>query len=271
MSNHNLAAPKLERREQTELLPSILNSFEPISLYEMNNASLMDRVDSKYIFNQQQLPSLLGWLNRTYRVLMINERISTTYESVYFDTASFDLYRQHHNRKSNRYKIRYRNYVEDNLSFFEIKLKTNKGRTVKCRMPSQELQESIQGSAKEFLERKTCLMAANFHAVLWIKYKRITLVHCHTAERVTIDTDIRFKNKNGLESIFPLVVAEVKQEKSTSSEFTKLMKNNSIQSGFMSKYCFGISCLEPSLKKNNFKTSLNKFNKLQTYADTELD
>ena len=271
MSTHNLTAPKFIRTEQAELLPSILNSFEPISLGEMSNASLMDRVDSKYIFPQQQLPLLLGWLNRTYRLLTINDRTSTTYESVYFDTAEFELYRQHHNRKSNRYKIRYRNYVEDNLSFFEIKLKTNKGRTVKSRIPSQELQESIQGRVKEFLERKTCLRAANLYAVLWTHYKRITLTNRLTAERVTIDTDIRFKNKDGLESIFPLVVAEVKQGKSTSSEFTKLMKNNSIQEGFMSKYCFGISRLEPSLKRNNFKVSLNKFSKLQTHGATNLD
>jgi hypothetical protein len=160
--------------------------------------------------------------------------------------------------------------VENDLSFFEIKRKTNTGRTIKHRIPGHECQ-GLQAGAKEFLEAKTNLRAVDLQPVLWVTYKRITLVNCSGAERITLDTAIRFKNRQGAELAFPLVVAEVKQEKSRSSEFIELMTNNNIHRGFMSKYCFGISSLEPGLKKNNFSVSLSKFNKLQSDAVRKLD
>jgi VTC domain len=257
--------------EKEELLPSVLSLFKSVSLEEMNAAALMDRVDTKYIFSQQKMRLLLSWLTKSYRLLKIGENTSTTYESVYFDTENFELYRQHHCGKLNRYKIRYRHYVENDLRFFEIKQKTGAGRTIKCRIPCQEEPKLIQASAKEFLETKTHLHADDLKPVLSVNYKRITLVNSLSTERITIDTGINFKNRQGSEYAFPLVVAEVKQVKSKSSEFTELMKNNNIHEGFMSKYCFGVSCLEPSLKKNNFNVSIRKITKLQTDAITEIN
>ena len=259
------------RSNQVDLMSNTLSSFKPISLEEMGSVNLMDRVDKKYIFHVHQLPLFLSWLKEAYRVLTINEHRSITYESIYFDTPHLDLYRQHHCGKMNRYKIRYRNYAENNLSFFEIKLKTNKGRTVKRRISCQKIEESIHGSAKQFLEAKTHLLAEDLRAALWIKYKRITLVNLSSAERVTIDTGIIFKNKVDTEYFFPFVVAEVKQEKSRNSEFAKLMDNNSVREGFMSKYCLGLCSLAPLLKKNNFKRSLTKLHKLQPHVSTDLE
>ena len=266
-----LQKTQLEFTEGEELLPSVLSLFKSVSLEEMNAANLMDRVDTKYIFSQQKMPLLLSWLTKSYRILKVGENTSTTYESVYFDTENFELYRQHHCGKLNRYKIRYRHYVENDLRFFEIKRKTSTGRTVKCRIPCQEEQGLIQASAKEFLETKTHLRADDLKAVLWVNYRRITLVNSLSTERITIDTGINFKNRKGLEYAFPLAIAEVKQVKSRSSEFMELMKNNNIHEGFMSKYCFGVSCLEPSLKKNNFRVPLRKITKLQTDAITKIN
>ena len=266
----DLQKRQLEATGKVELLPSALSLFGAISLEDMNGAALMDRVDTKYIFCLKKMPFLLSWLTKSYRVLTVGENTSTTYESVYFDTENFQLYRQHHCGKLNRYKIRYRHYVENDLSFFEIKRKTNTGRTIKHRIPGHESQ-GLQAGAKEFLEAKTNLRATDIQPVLWVKYKRITLVNCSGRERITLDTAIHFKNRQGSELAFPLVVAEVKQNKSRRSEFIELMNTNNIHQGFMSKYCFGISRLEPGLKKNNFSLSLRKFTKLQSDAVRELD
>ena len=59
------------------------------------------------------------------------------------------------------------------------------------------------------------------------------------------------------------MIAEVKQEKSSRSEFKNLMKKLHIHEGTISKYCFGISSLFPNNKHNNFKESLIKFNKIE--------
>ncbi|MBK7667230.1 MAG: VTC domain-containing protein [Sphingobacteriaceae bacterium] len=48
---------------------------------------------------------------------------------------------------------------------------------------------------------------------IWINYKRITLVNNANAERVTIDTELEFINKDFKKKMDNLVIAEVKQEK----------------------------------------------------------
>ena len=238
---------------------SILNSFEPVSLTELGNVTLLDRVDSKYIFNREQLPVFLGWLNGNYRVLEINTNRSITYNTVYFDTPRFSLYREHHCGKGNRLKVRFRNYAENDLTFFELKFKTNKNRTVKCRIRYPQVEKSIRGNSREFLETQTRWLATDMRAALTIQYKRTTLVHRSSAERITLDTDIRFENEFGAFNISHLALAELKQEKSRSSLFTTLMKTNNIREGFMSKYCFGMACLVPGLRGNNFKQVISKF------------
>jgi len=100
----------------------------------MDRVALMDRIDSKYIFNIHELPGFLEKLRPYYAVLDINEQEIFSYESLYFDTPNFDLYRFHHRGKLNRFKFRIRKYVESNLLFFEVKFKNNKGRTYKSRI-----------------------------------------------------------------------------------------------------------------------------------------
>ncbi len=249
-------------------LTDTLNSLESISLKEMDNVKLMDRVDTKYIFSIQQLPLYLDAIKENYRVLEVNDYRMINYESLYFDTKDFEFYRQHHNGKMNRYKIRFRKYVESNLNFFEIKLKSNKGRTIKNRINYKQTDEIIKDKAQVFLEKNTHLSATCYSAVMWINYTRVTLVNRFSTERVTIDTNLHFKTKDAEKKIHNLVIAEVKQEKSRQSAFVRLMKNNHIREGFMSKYCFGISSLVEGIRKNNFKRQLIQFNKLQQHATT---
>ena len=125
-------------------LTDTLNSLESISLKEMDNVKLMDRVDTKYIFSIQQLPLYLNAIKENYRVLEVNDYRMINYESLYFDTKDFEFYRQHHSGKMNRYKIRFRKYVESDLNFFEIKLKSNKGRTIKNRINYKQIDEIIK-------------------------------------------------------------------------------------------------------------------------------
>jgi hypothetical protein len=243
-----------------------LKTFESISLEQMEDVKLMDRVDKKFIFNCSQLPLFLNTLSDSYRILEINDLRMFNYASTYFDTLDFELYRQHHCGKLNRYKIRCRNYVESKLNFFEIKLKNNKGRTQKNRIYHVLKGAIIEGEAKEYLETTTQLLASNYQAVLWIYYTRLTLVNRFSAERVTVDTNLHYQTREAEIKILHLLIAEVKQEKSTPSAFTDLMKNNHGREGFMSKYCFGISSLITGIRKNNFKSSLFHFNKLHNYA-----
>jgi hypothetical protein len=105
----------------------LLNGFEPITLAEMDGVKLMDRTDQKFIFHISKLPDLLRAVQQNYRALEVSGTRMSRYETLYFDTPEYTLFTQHHNGKTNRYKIRMRRYVESDLQFFEVKHKNNKG------------------------------------------------------------------------------------------------------------------------------------------------
>lgn len=238
--------------------------FIPITLEEMDGVKLMDRTDTKYLFTRAQLPTIIEELKKDYRVLEIKGNRFSQYESLYLDTRNFDLYHQHHRGKTNRFKIRFRKYVESELTFFEVKFKNNKGRTIKDRVKhKQEIDGIVLDKAETLLKEKTSLLATNLEAKLWVNYSRITLVNKNSPERVTIDLDLSFKNKDQDKLIQNLVVAEVKQDKATTSAFIKLMKKLHIREGSISKYCFGVICLFEKVKHNNFKPKINALNKIR--------
>ncbi len=239
-----------------EELNQILTEFEPITLKEMDSVKLMDRTDTKFIFKFDQLPEFLNQLKNDYRLLDVNGNKISRYESLYFDTKDFGLYHAHHRGKPSRFKVRFRKYVESNLNFFEVKFKTNKGRTIKDRVKQKEIDGSIKEKAEELLINKTPLKSANLEAKIWVNYSRITLVNKNSPERVTIDLNLNFKNNERNKTIENIVIAEVKQDKAAKSVFLKLMKKYHIRQGAISKYCFGIISLFEQIKYNNFKPKL---------------
>lgn len=223
---------------------------------------LMDRMDAKYAFRQEKLQSFLEELEPSYRVLEVSGHRISRYESIYFDTQNFDLYHKHHNERCNRYKIRFRRYVESGLNFFEIKFKNNKGRTVKKRIMHPIMEDTIRGNTEKFLKERTHLSASDLEAKLQVDFFRITLVNRSSPERVTIDLHLTFKNKDAVKTMHNLIIAEVKQEKAGRSEFVRLMKKNHIIEGSLSKYCYGVASLFGEIKQNNFKPQIHLFKKL---------
>ena len=246
----------------------ILNTFDAISLSEMDSVKLMDRTDTKFVFHSSELPSILSQLNVFYRVLEINGTRISKYESLYFDTPNFDLYHKHQRGKLNRYKIRFRKYVESNLNFFEVKFKNNKGRTIKNRVRQEQVGNTIQNQAQELLNERTNLLSENLEPKIWVNYSRITLVNKNSPERVTLDLNLHFVKEKEVKHITDLVVAEVKQDKSTVSPFIKLMRKSHVREGSISKYCLGIITFFEKIKHNNFKPKLIPIKKITHVALT---
>ena len=244
-----------------EIILPILQTFEAISLSEMDSVALMDRTDTKYALREEMLPSFLKVLNSSYRVLEVNDHRISRYESLYFDTANFNLYHNHRRERLNRFKIRYRTYVESNLHFFEVKFKNNKGRTVKQRIP-HDRDEKIDGEAKIFFQNNFTINPESLENKLKVHFSRITLVNKFAPERVTIDLHLSFINKVQDHLIKNLIIAEVKQGKPFVSPFVRLMKNYHVRVGGISKYCFGVMTLYPEQPFNNFKPELIQLKKI---------
>lgn len=243
-------------------LSSVLCTFDPITLSEMDGVKLLDRTDTKFVFHYHQLPGVLESLSKYYRVLDVNGIKKNRYETLYFDTPEFKLYLDHHNGRINRYKVRYRKYVDSNLVFFEVKFKNSKGRTIKNRIKRKNIHEIVEGKSTGLIYEKTPLNPDVLQSKLWVNYSRITLVNKFSTERLTLDIDLHFKKDGQVIGYDNLVIAEVKQEVMSASPFINVMKLNHIRKGSISKYCFGVISLIDSIKKNNFKTHLLTVNRI---------
>lgn len=244
-----------------ETVLDILKSFDPITLKEMEGVKLMDRTDTKFTFNISYLESVLQEAKNYYKIVDIDGNRICRYKTLYFDTPDFSLYNEHHNGKLNRYKIRHRTYVESNLGFLEVKFKTNKGRTVKNRIKEVDVPNITIGSAYDFLKNILPFDPTLLSPKIWINYSRITLVNKASAERLTLDLFLEFQKDEHVQQLNQLVIAEVKRDSKTVSPFIAILKNNHIQKGSISKYCFGVASTFTEVKKNNFKEKLSNVNK----------
>jgi hypothetical protein len=241
---------------------SILQQFDPIRLEEMDRVKLMNRTDTKFLFTHSQFDAIMSEVLEHYRVLEVNGVRSSRYKTLYYDTSDLTLYSNHHNGKSNRYKIRHRTYLETSVGFLEVKFKNNKGRTIKSRIEEPEASDSWLGESEAFLRTVQPFDPQQLLPVLWVNYNRHTLVHKTEAERLTIDTDLEFIRNGEVKKLEGLVIAEVKQDKRKQSPFIQMMKKYHIREGSLSKYCLGIALTCKEVKKNNFKRKLLNLNQL---------
>lgn len=234
---------------------NILNFFDTIPLsYLQDNAPLLNRKDLKYILPIAILDSVLNDCLEEYQILKINDETLFRYNTNYYDTKDLKLYFDHHRGKGNRFKIREREYVQSGLKVAEIKEKTNKNQTIKYRMVINNWLE-----AKDFIQDHTNKFEADLHQSLCSEYTRITLLHKQRKEKVTLDFNLSFIEKQQSIQYNNLVIAEVKAENISTIHFNTIMKKHKIRSGSLSKYCLGLISLNPALKKNNFKMIFNQF------------
>ncbi len=240
----------------------LVDGCDPISLDEMASVSLLDRVETKYVFGVSQLYEVLPQLAGHYRVLEIEGMRLNRYQTVYFDTSDFWLYQQHHNGSNTRYKVRTRRYVDSDLNFFEIKHKTG-FRTVKTRFQIPKMKLELDRDADEFVVSHTPLKGDQLEPKLWNQYMRATLVSKHRQERLTFDINLTFGWGNMCMELPGIVIAEVKQERlSLDSEFIQQMRVLGVPSTSFSKYCLGACMLYDDLKSNNFKPGLRQMQKV---------
>lgn len=250
-------------------IQQLLLPFSKIGLADMDNVKLMDRVDTKFVLTNAQLEEVLPFLNEHYHVVEISGKSVLSYESLYYDNEDLDFYHDHHKKRLNRVKIRYRKYLDSDISFLEIKHKY-KGRTNKMRIPSDELHQELPTEHIKFIDDSVDLsFTEDLIPTLVNNYKRITLVGKTSPERLTLDVDLSFTKDDQTADLSYLAIAELKQEKvSRKSPFFQLMKERQIRPFRLSKYCMGILKLdqEVDVKHNRFKKKILKINKLKPDA-----
>ncbi len=245
-------------------LQKIAKSFDPITLSEMDTVQLMNRVDTKFVFTLETLIDILPELRKDYFLLNVDGVLLSEYKSLYFDDENFTFYFDHHNKRVNRFKVRYRKYVNSNLAFLEVKHK-NKGRTDKSRIRVSDIPNDMSDEDATFV-KNTGINAKKLVPSLLNNFSRLTFVNKAMNERLTIDIDLTFIWKNQTKKVNNIVIAELKQGKAMrNSPFYQAMKKRRIRPLKISKYTIGIIMLygKKNIKYNRFKKKLLKLIKLQ--------
>ena len=214
----------------------------------------------------------LATLRNEYAVLEIDGRRVNRYRTLYFDTDDFALYHRHQAGALNRYKVRAREYVESQLSFLEVKHKTNKQRTVKSRVGTPALVTEIRDEQAHFVEDLCPYAAATLAPRLWNHYNRVTLVGLHSKERLTVDLGLAFEWEGEEVRLPGLVIVEAKLPARRSvSPFVAWAAGQHLRATGFSKYCIGTSLLYPEVKSNHFKRTHRHVARLlqqQNYGET---
>lgn len=237
----------------------------PITLEEMSGIRLMNRLDTKYVANKEQLVKLLGLVQDKYYVQETLENRIIPYRTTYFDTQDHVMYMMHHNKRAGRCKVRVRTYIASDLTFLEVKNKNNHGRTKKKRIevPSLDTFRDTEG-ADELVLRKTNLKLDTLNPVVQNHFDRVTLVNREKTERLTIDFNISFNNfETGVDhGTDQLVVIELKRDGNVYSPIINLLRDIHVPVSGFSKCCIGMALTDTSLKRNNFKPRLRNIEKI---------
>lgn len=100
-----------------------------------DEATLLTRVDRKYLLTRSDIPPVLSGLDPATRVLTVAGALAQSYRTTYFDTPDLRCFRDSAHPRRRRFKVRTRTYVDSGASFLEVKTRGPRGRTVKDRVP----------------------------------------------------------------------------------------------------------------------------------------
>ncbi|MFW5804707.1 MAG: polyphosphate polymerase domain-containing protein [bacterium] len=249
-------------KESSYSLPKEIQDFNSLNLEEIHKYFLEKKHELKFLFKINLLDSILQEAIYHYDILEINDKREQVYQTTYFDTHDLDTYHDHHNGKSNRYKIRKRYYTSTKDSYWEIKIKKGQDKIKKRILTGKSIDDpDVSG----FINKYTPYMSQNLFPKLFNQYNRITLASKCCLERVTIDYHLVFPDPGGKDTeINHIAIAEIKKEHQMNhSFFYEILKKHRVRPIKISKYCIGLTLLNQIIKTNRFKSIVLNLNKLK--------
>lgn len=225
-------------------------------------AELTRRRERKYVVPVSRLPELLGGLPDDDAVLAIAGRRVFHYESVYYDTEAFTLYRSHSQGRRKRYKARVRTYRDTGERMFEVKLKGPRGETVKQRLAyDHEVSAGLSPAGRAFLQavvsQAYSLPVPEVGPRLTTSYCRSTLVNLNQRTRTTIDTRLSWSDGQTLCAADDLALVESKTTTGSASVDVVLARMG-VRPVQLSKYCIGVALLHRELSANRWNRLLTR-------------
>jgi VTC domain-containing protein len=230
-------------------LDQITSAFRPVSLQELDDrASLLHRVDVKYLVSWDTFAALSERLRDDHQMLEIDGRRMFRYESFYFDTLDLRCYHEHERGTLPRFKARTRLYADSGRCVFEIKLKLSGDVTDKRQIDYRpEERETISPKAARFLAEslEECGIdpPARLEPSLRTAFRRLTLAPQNAPDRLTCDVELELQRGEGRARLDPsFVIIESKSETGVSAA-DRVLSDLGVEPVPLSKYRVGIELL----------------------------
>ena len=245
-------------------MTEILNHFEPITLDQMKDIRLMNRIDTKFVTTEPVLRRLLEMAADDYFVQETDGLRVSPYYTLYFDTPDCAMYNRHQVGHLSRQKIRIRSYVSAGLSFLEVKTK----KQFDALHPQHDIEFHRQDenfvNYDEFLRTYLHYDPEHLTEQIENRFDRITLVNKAKTERLTIDTHLCFNNiaTGEQRSMGNLVIIELKRDGNQPSPILDKLCDLRIHPHGFSKYCIGSALTNDSLRRNRIKPRLRSIQKI---------
>jgi hypothetical protein len=257
----------------------------PTSL--LRRRDLLRRVDTKFVAPLEQLGSIFHGLEAHYARLLANGASWASYETLYFDTKGDRFFHDHRRGRLGRHKVRIRHYIDREVTYFEVKLKSNRRITTKVRRPKDFRCSTLETEDLALGSEVPQVPLSEVVPRLWTLFSRLQLVGREHLERVTIDVGVGFRHGR-IESaaaldelatsraggrrlvrelpadLRPLAVVEVKQPRYRSRTPIMLsLRREGVRRTRSSKYCTGVYLTNSTIRAHRFLPNFKKIARLQ--------
>lgn len=237
---------------------SVVAGLPTVELTELvERAALQTRVDRKYLLTPAHTEQVLARLATTEapRVLCIDGRRDSGYDSLYLDTPDLAGYHLAAHGRRRRFKVRRRTYLETGETWLELKTRGPRGATVKQR---------ALGGDRAFLDDAFCaaglpdLRGVALVPVLTTTYRRTTLLLPRTDSRLTLDAGLRWATPDGRRLDLPHRVVVETKSGAQPSAVDRLLWRSGVRPARISKFGTGLAALHPTLPANRWHPVLTR-------------
>lgn len=230
-----------------------------VGLDDLGEASLLDRVDTKFAVPVAHVDALLEACLPTHAALEVDERREFHYHTQYFDTADLAFYRAHVHGHLPRHKVRVRRYLDAGTAMLEVKGKTNRRRTEKIRVPvDPTTPDPLALLARAPLPAGVLPPREDLSPRADISFRRATLVRAGIGERVTIDVNYIGTAAGHTIALPHLAIVEVKQAAHAPSPILEVLRALGHRKLRFSKYCLAIAALVPDVPRPRYRRLLER-------------
>jgi hypothetical protein len=244
--------PVMSEKSMTDL-PALLARFDVADPALLIPTDMSRRFETKRMASTEVvLAELSRWTGERSIVLAGTNRIAR-YRTLYFDTPSRLLYRDHVRGARPRSKVRIREHLDRELAFLEVKTREPSGAIRKLSRKRDELGSSTLCQQElDFIEEacrhrgRDGRWVHELEPALCVTFERVLLVQRGQSERLTFDFDITFERGERRVSLGDLAIVERKTTSGRRTHEDDANASRGWRRGF-SKYCLGSTLLDRDL------------------------